>query len=281
MRMRTSRTIAAQLQSARARKDVEREAVHARMNSTAHDLSTLTHIVDGEPRFVAKPPLIVPIEDLLEGHPEREERLRAIFRSYRHSLPPDRRQLLEGFRYAHLARKVVGVGSVGHALWMMLLLGRDAQDALFLQLKEAGQSVLEPFLGGAEHQNGAERVVQGQRLAQAASDIFIGWTRVEDDQGSPRDFYVRQLRDWKMSIDVGGIGARGLSTYAHWCAWSLARAHARSGDRVAIAAYLGNGDGFDRAVAEFAVAYADLNERDRGALAAAVAAGRLVAVEGV
>ena len=131
---------------------------------------------------------------------------------------------------------------------MMLLLGRDAQDALFLQLKEAGQSVLEPFLGGSEYENGAERVVQGQRLSQAASDIFIGWTRVEDEQGNPRDFYVRQLRDWKMSIDVQGIGARGLSTYAHWCAWSLARAHARSGDRVAIAAYLGNGDGFDRAV---------------------------------
>jgi len=274
-------SIAAELQSSRERKDVEREAAHARMNSTAHDLAALTQIVDGEPRFVAKPPLIVPVEDLLEGHPDREEHLRAIFRSYRHSLPPDRRRLLEGFRYAHLARKVVGVGSVGMRSWVMLLLGRDDQDALFLQLKEAGPSVLEPFLGGAEQSNGAERVVLGQRLAQAASDIFLGWTRVEDEQGNPRDFYVRQLRDWKMSIDVETIGARGLSTYAHWCAWSLARAHARSADRVAIAAYLGSGDGFDRAVAEFAVAYAKLNERDHAALASAVADGRLAAVEGV
>jgi uncharacterized protein (DUF2252 family) len=274
-------SITAELESVRDRKDVERVAAHARMNSTAHDLATFTEVVDGEPRFIAKPPLIVPVADMLEGHPNREEHLRAIFRSYRHSLPSDRRRLLEGFRYADLARKVVGVGSVGMRSWMMLLLGRDSEDALFLQLKEAGASVLEPYLGGAEQSNGAERVVQGQRLGQAVSDIFLGWTRVEDEQGNPREFYVRQLRDWKMSIDVERIQPRGLSTYAHWCAWSLARAHARSGDRIAIAAYLGAGDRFDRAIAEFSVAYADLNDRDHAALAAAVSEGRVVAVEGV
>jgi uncharacterized protein (DUF2252 family) len=274
-------SIAAQLQSSRERRDVERDAAHARMNSTAHDLAHMTRLVGGQPKFVAKPPLIVPVEDLLEGHPDREAHLRAIFRRYRQSLPPDRRRLLEGFRYADFARKVVGVGSVGTRSWMMLLLGRDDSDALILQLKEAGPSVLEPFLGDSEYSNGAERVVQGQRLAQAASDIFLGLTRVEDEQQHARDFYVRQLRDWKMSIDVQGISGHGLSTYAHWCAWSLARAHARSGDRVAIAAYLGNGDAFDRAIAEFAVAYADLNDRDHAALAAAVSSGRLTAIEGV
>jgi uncharacterized protein (DUF2252 family) len=273
-------SIAAELRT-QERRDVERAAAHARMNGTAHDLANLTHLVDGEPRFVSKPPLIVPVEDLLEGHPDRIDHLRAIFRSYRHSLPPERRRLLEGFRYAHLARKVVGVGSVGMRSWIMLLLGRDDQDALFLQLKEAGPSVLETFLGGADQSNGAARVVQGQRVAQASSDIFLGWTRVEDETGNARDFYVRQLRDWKVSIDVEEILPRGLSTYAHWCAWSLARAHARSGDRVAIAAYLGKRDGFDSAISEFAVAYADLNDRDYAALASAVRDGRLAAIEGV
>jgi uncharacterized protein (DUF2252 family) len=274
-------SIAAQLQRGRERKDVERTAAHARLNSTAHELATLTQLVDGEPRFVAKPPLIVPVEDLLDGHPDREEHLRAIYRSYRHSLPADRRRLLESFQYAHLARKVVGVGSVGLRSWILLLLGRDNADALILQLKEAGPSVLEAYLGNSEYTNGAERVVQGQRLAQAASDIFLGWTRVEDEHGYPRDFYVRQLRDWKMSIDLETISPAGLSAYAHWCAWSLARAHARSGDPVAIAAYLGASDGFDRAVAEFAVAYAELNDRDYAALGAAVKEGRLAATEGV
>jgi uncharacterized protein (DUF2252 family) len=274
-------SIASALQSAHERRDVDRLAAHARTNSTAHDLSTLTTIVDGEPRFVAKPPLIVPIEDLLDGHKDREEHLRNIFRTYRKSLPAERRRLVEGFRYADLARKVVGVGSVGTRTWILLLLGRDAQDPLFLQLKEAGPSVLEPFLGRGEHSNEGHRVVEGQRLSQAASDIFLGWTRVEDEQGDSRDYYVRQLRDWKMSIDVERILPRGLSTYAGWCAWSLARAHARSGDRIAIATFLGKGDSFDRAVAEFSAAYADLNERDHAALAAAAKDGRVAAQEGV
>jgi uncharacterized protein (DUF2252 family) len=274
-------SIAAALRSAQERRDVERQAAHARVDSTAHDLAALTHTVDGEPRFVSKPPLIVPVEELLEGHPNRVEHLREIYRQYRRSLAPERRRLLESFRYAHLARKVVGVGSVGMRSWVLLLLGRDNEDALILQLKEAGPSVLEAFVGRAEHSNNAQRVVVGQRVAQAASDIFLGWTRVEDEQRNARDYYVRQHRDWKMSIDVERMDARGLATYAGWCAWSLARAHARSGDRIAVAAYLGRGDVFDRAVAEFAAAYADQNERDHAALAAAARDGRLTATEGV
>ena len=273
--------IAAALSSSRERRDVERDAHHARANSTAHDLKTLTHLVDGEPQFMSKPPLIVPVEELLEGHPNRIEHLREIYRQYRHSLAPERRRLLESFRYAHLARKVVGVGSVGMRSWILLLLGRDNEDALILQLKEAGPSVLETYVGRAEESNNAQRVVVGQRIGQAASDIFLGWTRVEDERGTARDFYARQLRDWKMSVDVERIGARGLATYAWWCAWCLARAHARSGDRIAIASYLGKGNAFDGSIADFSSAYADQNDRDHAALAKAVEDGKVVALEGV
>jgi hypothetical protein len=165
--------------------------------------------------------------------------------------------------------------------WIMLLIGRDENDLLLLQLKEAGPSVLEEFIGAPDTPNHAQRVVDGQRLGQAASDIFLGWTRVEDELGNPRDYYVRQLRDWKLSIDVETLVPRTLSSYAGWCAWSLARAHARSGDRIAIAAFLGRGNGFDRAVAAFSTAYADLNEQDYAALQAAVNDGRLMAEPGV
>ena len=273
--------IAAALRSSRERRDLERDAAHARTNSTAHDLKGLTTMVDGEPRFVSKPPLIVPVEELLEGHPNRVEHLREIYRQYRHSLAPERRRLLESFRYAHLARKVVGVGSVGMRSWILLLLGRDSEDALILQLKEAGPSVLEAYVGRGEESNNARRVVVGQRIAQAASDMFLGWTRVEDERGTARDFYVRQLRDWKMSLDVERMNVSGFMTYAGWCAWSLARAHARSGDRIAIASYLGKSDGFDRSIAEFSATYADLNDRDHAALAQAVEDKRVVALEGV
>jgi uncharacterized protein (DUF2252 family) len=273
--------ITAELPNAHDRRDLTRDASHARLNSTAHALSELVTTVDGRPRIVSKPPLVVRAEDLLEGHPDRIEHLRAIFRSYRHSLAPERRRLIEQFRYGDLARKVVGVGSVGLRSWIMLLLGRDQSDLLFLQMKEAGPSVLEEHLGQPSTPNHAQRVVDGQRLCQAASDIFLGWTRVEDEHGSQRDFYVRQLRDWKLSIEVERLGPRALRTYAGWCAWSLARAHARSGDRVAIAAFLGRGDGFDRAVAAFSTAYADVNDADYAALQTAVADGRLVAEEGI
>ncbi len=163
----------------------------------------------------------------------------------------------------------------------MLLLGRDDQDALFLQMKGSRPSVLEPYLGAPEASSHAQRVVDGQRLGQAASDIFLGWTRVEDENGNQREFYVRQLRDWKLSIDVERLVPRGLATYAGWCAWSLARSHARSGDRIAISAFLGRGDGFDRAVADFSTAYADLNDRDHAALADAIRDGRIAAQTGV
>lgn len=262
-------------------KTLEREAARARMNDSAHELAKLTQLVDGEPQIVANPPLIVPIAELADDSRELEAELRAIYRSYRRSLQPDRRRLLESFRYGDLAHKVVGIGSVGTRCWILLLLGRDEQDPLFLQLKEAQASVLEPLLGRSAFGSHAQRVVEGQRLSQAATDIFLGWTRAERLDGAPRDFYVRQLRDWKISIDVERIRPRGLAAYARWCGATLARAHARSGDRVAIAAYLGKSDAFDRAVSAFATAYAELNERDHASLRRAVQEGRVAATEGV
>ncbi len=209
--------------------------------------------------------------------------MQTLVRTYRHTLQGDRRHLLEGYRYVDVARKVVGVGSVGTRCWIVLLLGRDEGDPLFLQVKEAGPSVLEPLLGKSGFANHGQRIVEGQRLMQASSDIFLGWIRNErtlDGVGS-RDFYVRQLWDWKASVDLDVIKPAGLELYARACGWTLARAHARSGDRVAIAAYLGKSDVFDRAVADFATAYADLNENDYKALAAAVRDGRIVAQEGL
>ena len=181
-----------------------------------------------------------------------------------------------------LARKVVGIGSVGTRCWMLLMLGRDEHDPLFLQIKEAEASVLEPLLGGSSFANHGQRVVEGQRLMQASSDILLGWVHAERDFDEvPRDFYVRQLRDWKSSVDIETIVPRGLAVYAVACGWTLARAHARSGDRIAIAAYLGGSDKFDRAVAQFAAAYADLNEGDHRALLQAVTEGRIPAEERV
>ena len=196
------------------------------------------------------------------------------------SLQPDRRALIEQFRVVDIARKVVGVGSVGTRTWVILLLGRDDQDPLFLQAKEAQPSVLEAFVGKSEHVNHGQRVVTGQRLMQATSDIFLGWEQADVD-GQARDFYVRQLRDGKGSVVVQMLTEQGLSRYGELCGWTLARAHARSGDRFAIAGYLGTGDSFDRALAEFAEAYADQNERDYQALADAVASGRVTAQTGL
>jgi uncharacterized protein (DUF2252 family) len=221
--------------------------------------------------------LLVPLAKL--GDHAVETSIRAIFRSYRHSLPADRRVLLERFRYVDSARKVVGVGSVGTRCFVVLLLGRDKRDPLFLQMKEADASVLEPLLGTSALASHGQRVVEGQRLMQASSDIFLGWVHAERDlDGEPRDFYVRQLRDWKVSVDLETILPRGLAYYAAACGWTLARAHARSGDRIAIAAYLGASDRFDRAVAEFAAGYADLNAQDHQALARAVAEGQVGAL---
>jgi uncharacterized protein (DUF2252 family) len=258
-------------------KTVQDSLARARSNDGRRALATLTRNVDGEPRIVSEPPLLVPV-----GDGDAEAVIRATFHGYRRSLPHDRRVLLERFRYVDLARKVVGIGSVGTRCWLLLLLGRDEHDPLFLQVKEAEGSVLEPLVGPSSFANHGQRVVEGQRLMQASSDIFLGWVHAEDDlDGGPRDFFVRQLRDWKGSVDVATILPSGLSLYADACGWTLARAHARSGDRIAIASYLGGSDRFDRALAAFAAAYADLNEQDHGALAQAVADGRVAALESV
>ena len=256
----------------------------ARTRDSMQAFSKLTHEVDGERRIIADPPLIVPIEDLLPAGRERaavEDELRGLIRSYRRTLETDRRQLLEDFDYVHVARKVVGVGSVGTRAWILLMLGRDGQDPLFLQAKEAEESVLERFVGKSAYTNHGQRVVAGQRLMQAASDIFLGWERLTGLDGQVRDFYIRQLRDWKGSADVDTMAASTMTLYSQMCGATLARAHARSGDRIAIASYLGNSDAFDRAIADFSAAYADQNERDYQALVDAVESGRLEAQTGL
>jgi uncharacterized protein (DUF2252 family) len=209
--------------------------------------------------------------------------VRELLRSYLDSLSDDRRRLIERYRYADLARKVVGVGSVGTRTWVVLLLGRDSHDPLFLQAKEADRSVLEPFAGASRFRNQGHRVVEGQRLMQAAGDIFLGWLRVKHglDDDQPRDFYVRQLWDSKTSADIATMRPADMTLYARLCAWTLARAHARSGDSVAIAGYLGSSDVFDRTMSAFAEAYAEQNERDYGALRDAIASGRVEAQTGL
>ncbi len=255
----------------------------ARTRDSMQAFAKLTHVVDGQRRIVSDPPLIVPIEDLVA--PEEEGAvnadLRALIRSYRRTLETDRRVLLEDFEYLHAARKVVGVGSVGTRAWILLLQGRDGQDPLFLQAKEAQESVLERFLGKSKYRNCGQRVVAGQRLMQAASDIFLGWERVTGLDGKTRDFYLRQLRDWKGSADIDNMSTSTMTIYSRICSATLARAHARSGDRIAIASYLGTKDTFDRAIADFATAYADQNERDYQALVDAVGSGRLIAETGL
>ena len=236
---------------------------------------------NGDPRIRADPPLIVPIGDLVDGPAARqlERAARKLLDAYRHSLDGDRRRLLERYRYADMARKVVGVGSVGTRCWVILLIGRDSNDPLFLQAKEAPRSVLERFAGRSEFANQGQRVVEGQRLMQAASDICIGWLREPPGIGDLklRDFSVRQLWDSKISLDIAAMRPSDMTLYARLCAWTLARAHARSGDSIAIASYLGASDSFDRAVATFAETYADQNERDHAALLDAIATGRVQA----
>jgi uncharacterized protein (DUF2252 family) len=265
-------------------KRTEKALAKARTKDSMSAFSKLTHVVDGEARILAEPPLIVPIHDLLQG-PEREEMfeaLQGLLRSYRATLEYDRRVLLEEFRFGDFARKVVGVGSVGTRAWIALMLGRDGQDPLFLQLKEAEASVFEEFLGPSEFKNHGERVVAGQRLMQASSDIFLGWLHVESGlDGRQRDFYGRQLKDWKGSAEIEQMDPKGLAAYGRLCGWTLARAHARSGDRIAIAAYLGRGPSFDRAIVQFSSAYAEQNERDYKALSKAVKAGRITAQRGL
>ncbi len=207
--------------------------------------------------------------------------MRELLDEYAASLDADRRYLFETYRFVDMARKVVGVGSVGTRAWVFLLVGRDGKDPLVLQAKQAQASVLEPYLGTSEFENHGERVVRGQRISQAASDIFLGWQRSEGLDGTEHDFYVRQLWDWKASADLSALSEAGLHAYTRACGWSLARAHARSGDRLAIAAYLGRGSPFDEALGRFAAAYADQNERDHLRLVEAVAAGEVPAELGV
>jgi uncharacterized protein (DUF2252 family) len=249
----------------------------SRTKDSHQALSKLTTVVDGERRIIADPPLIVPLEDLAgDARPgELMESLHELVRSYRRTLQTDRRRLLEGFQLVDAARKVVGVGSVGTRCWILLLLGRDGDDPLFLQAKEAEASVLEEFVGKSGYKNHGERAVAGQHLMQAASDIFLGWQRVKGADGVSRDFYMRQLRDWKGSFDTDNMVPKGLAIYAGVCAQALARAHARSGDRIAIASYLGKSGAFDAALATFAETYADQNERDYEALKAAASSGRI------
>jgi uncharacterized protein (DUF2252 family) len=268
---------------ARQLKMLRKSAAKAVAKDDARAFERLAHTVDGEPRIVDDPPLIVRIEDLLPSEQAHElhESVHALLRSYRASLPDDRRRLLERYRYADLARKVVGVGSVGARAWVVLMLGRDDEDPLFLQCKEAQPSVLEPYLGKSSFDNHGRRIVEGQRLMQASSDIMLGWLRTSEIDGQSRDFYVRSLRDWKSSADVEAMGPADMAVYGRMCGWTLARAHARSGDPIAIAAYLGRGDRFDRALARCAESYADQNERDHRALLKAVASGRVTAEPGV
>jgi uncharacterized protein (DUF2252 family) len=231
-----------------------------------------------EPRIASDPPLVVPIEELIGDESARAAvtaSLRAVLAAYRRSLPNDRRHLVDRYRYVHMAHKVVGVGSVGLRAWIVLLLGSGADDPLFLQVKEATASVLEQHLGPSGYGNAGRRVVEGQRLLQAASDIFLGWVRAPDVDGPARDYYVRQLWDGKGTVKLETIRSSALNGYAAQCGAALARGHARSGDRVAIAAYVGAGDRLDRALTAFARAYTDQNERDYQALVAAVRSGRI------
>ncbi|MDQ1065899.1 DUF2252 domain-containing protein [Streptomyces canus] len=265
--------------SARGRERWAQAVTKARSHDTLQVFDKLTHVVDGRRRIAPAPPLITRLEDLLpdDRRDAVEHELRTLIERYGQTLQSDRRFLLEQYRMADMARKVVGVGSVGTRCWIVLLLGKDDEDPLFLQAKEADESVLAPYAGASAYRTQGERVVAGQRLMQATSDIFLGWERVEGIDGRRRDFYVRQLRDWKWVAAAEEMVPRGMRTFGALCGATLARAHARSGDRIGIAAYLGGGDSFDRALATFAERYADQNERDHQALVDAVHVGRLSA----
>ncbi|MDC0772486.1 DUF2252 domain-containing protein [Streptomyces sp. HD] len=265
--------------SERGRERWEQAVAKARSHDTLQVFDKLTGVVDGKRRIIPDPPLITRLEDLLpdDRRGQLEQQISRLIERYGKTLQSDRRFLLEQYRVADMARKVVGVGSVGTRCWIVLLLGRDDEDPLFLQAKEADESVLAPHVGGTAYPTQGERVVSGQRLMQATSDIFLGWERVEGIDGRRRDFYVRQLRDWKGVAVAEDMVPRGMRTFGALCGATLARAHARSGDRIAIATYLGGGDSFDRALVTFAELYADQNERDHQALVDAVSAGKLPA----
>jgi uncharacterized protein (DUF2252 family) len=259
------------------RKRLARALEKARTRDSLQAFGKLTETLDGRLRIRAEPPLLVPLRDLLPDSEERDlvSAFRELIRQYRSSLQSDRRVLLERYSFVDMARKVVGVGSVGTRCWVVLLVGRDEDDPLLLQIKEASASVHAEFVGKSRYANQGQRVVAGQRLMQQASDIFLGWQRTTGIDEVERDFYVRQLRDWKGSFEIAELRPEGLSIYGELCAWCLARAHARSGDRIAIAGYLGSSPAFENALADFGEAYADLTERDHAQLSEAVADGRV------
>ena len=261
---------------------VWRAITKARAHDSFQAFNKLARTVGDEPRIVSDPPLTVPIEEFGVdlGSPDSGQWLQQMIRSYGRTLEPDRRHLLDQHRIVHLARKVVGVGSVGTDAWIVLLLDHSHSTPLFLQIKQAEASVLERFTTRSKYPNHGQRVVRGQRLMQAAGDIFLGWERTTRDD-RVRDYYIRQLRDWKGSADIAGMTPLGMNLWGRMCGWTLARAHARTGDRVAIASYLGRSDVFDRAMVQYAQAYADHNERDFLALHEAVRQGRLIAELGI
>ncbi len=267
----------------RSRPDQVMDVGKARTRDSHRALRKLTERVDGRIRFVKDPPLLVPVEDLVltaEARHDTERSLRKLIKKYRRTLAHEHHPL-EEYRYVHMARKVVGVGSVGTRAWVFLMMGVDDADPLILQAKEAQPSVLERFAGRSAYDNSGQRVVVGQRLMQNASDIFLGWQQVKDIDGHTRDYYIRQLHDWKGSAHVDSLQVDGAVHYARMCGATLARAHARSGDWIAIASYLGKGDAFDIAIADFSAAYADQNERDYEALVQAVTTGRVPATTGL
>ncbi|MFZ0977159.1 MAG: DUF2252 domain-containing protein [Solirubrobacteraceae bacterium] len=265
-------------------KRAEASLAKAHTRDSMSAFSKLTQRVNGKAEIVDQSPLIVPLRVLLPGDEAEQARewLHGLIRVYRQSLEHDRRKLLEEFELMDFARKVVGVGSVGTRAWIALFFGRDGGDPLFLQLKEAEESVLEEHVGRSVYKNHGQRVVVGQRMMQAASDIFLGWIHIKAGlDGVARDFYGRQLKDWKGSAEIEQMVPSGMAAYGRLCGWTLARAHARSGDRIAIAAYLGNGNVFDRAILDFSKAYADQNDADYAALSEAVKSGRIVAQAGL
>ncbi|MDQ2621422.1 MAG: DUF2252 domain-containing protein [Actinomycetota bacterium] len=262
---------------------LERVARKATRKDSARALRKLTETVDGKVRFVSRPPLITPAEELVDdaGAEYWAEMVRGLIDQYAETLSDDRRHLFRHFEFVHMARKVVGVGSVGTRAWVLLFTSGRRKDPLVLQVKEATASVLAPWAGASQYELQGRRVVEGQRLTQAASDLFLGWFRNDRVDGVTRDFYVRQLWDWKLSADIEDLTDQGFEDYLGACGAALALAHARSGDRVAIASYLGKGDNFERAIADFSRDYADLNERDHELLLKAIKSGRLPALTGV
>jgi uncharacterized protein (DUF2252 family) len=274
--------------SASRRKTLDKNLVKARANDSLKAFGKLTEIVDGQVRIKSDPPLLVPVGDLLReaGREELAAQVSGLLKNYRRTLSNERRVLFDRFEFVDLARKVVGVGSVGTRCWIVLLRGRDHDDPLFLQVKEAEASVLKTHVPAGMRQKNAprsegERVVAGQRLMQAASDIFLGWDRIEGIDGKERDFYVRQLRDMKASAVVEGMDPDSMRIYGQLCAWTLAKAHSRSGDAIALAAYIGDDDALPTAMADFAELYADQNERDYAAFLEAIRAGRIQAESGL